>query len=180
MNIEHISVGDNPPHSINVIIEVTRGGEAVKYELDKNSGALFVDRVMHTSMRYPCNYGFTPHTLSDDGDPLDVMVVADIPFMPGCVVQARPIGVLLMKDESGQDEKIIAVPTDAVHPHYTKIRTVNDLPEIQLKQIAHFFTHYKDLESGKWVELDRWGDVQEAQELVQQAIARASQVLQPV
>lgn len=172
MDISKIAIGANPPWDINVIIEVPVGGDPVKYEMDKDSGALFVDRIMHTSMRYPCNYGFVPHTLSDDGDPCDVLIVARSQFIPGSVVRARPIGVLLMEDESGQDEKIIAVPVDKLFPFYKGVKSYKELPEIVPAQIAHFFEHYKDLEPGKWVKVERWGDADEAAALILAAIER--------
>ena len=146
MNIDLIPVGDNPPESLNVIIEVPVGGEPVKYEFDKKSGALFVDRILHTPMRYPANYGFVPHTLSPDGDPLDALVIARSPFVPGCVVRTRPIGVLNLEDEHGGDEKLICVPVDTTFPYYSDVGERQDLPSIILQQIEHFFTHYKDLE----------------------------------
>lgn len=147
MRIDLIPTGDNPPESLNVIIEVPVGGEPVKYEFDKKSGALFVDRILHTPMRYPANYGFVPHTLSPDGDPLDALVVARSPFVPGCVVRARPIGVLKLEDEHGGDEKLICVPVDTTFPYYSDVGERGDLPSIVLQQIEHFFKHYKDLES---------------------------------
>ncbi|NNC52305.1 MAG: inorganic diphosphatase [Erythrobacter sp.] len=147
MRIDMIPVGDNPPESLNVIIEVPTGGEPVKYEFDKESGALFVDRILHTPMRYPANYGFVPHTLSDDGDPLDALVISRSPFIPGCVVRARPIGVLNLEDEHGGDEKLICVPVDTTFPYYSDVGQTKDLPSIIFQQIEHFFTHYKDLEA---------------------------------
>lgn len=173
MDIEHISVGENPPHDINVIIEIPLGGQPVKYEVDKKSGAMFVDRFLHTAMFYPANYGFVPHTLSDDGDPVDMMVVGPTAVVPGAVIRSRPIGVLLMEDESGIDEKIIGVPVDQLHPFYTKVTSYRDLPEIMLEQIAHFFEHYKDLEPGKWVRVKGWGDVDQAKKLIEEGIQRA-------
>ncbi|MDD9906282.1 MAG: inorganic diphosphatase [Rhodospirillaceae bacterium] len=172
MNIDAIPVGAEPPWDINVIVEVPKGGEPVKYELDKTSGALYVDRIMHTAMRYPCNYGFVPHTLSEDGDPIDVLIASDVPFLPGCVVRVRPVGVLFMTDEAGPDEKILSVPVDALHPYYTGVKSYEDLPQILREQISHFFLHYKDLEPNKWVKLDRWGDQADAARLIEQAIAR--------
>ncbi|MDE1172333.1 MAG: inorganic diphosphatase [Parvibaculaceae bacterium] len=166
MRIEAIPVGKNPPHDINVIIEVPHGGYPVKYEMDKASGTLFVDRFLHTAMQYPCNYGFIPHTLSQDGDPVDVLVVSRIPVVPGAVIRARPVGVLLMSDEAGQDEKILAVPVEKLNPYYKNVRNYTDLPEILIKRVAHFFEHYKDLEEGKWVKVDRWGDAAEAEQLI--------------
>ncbi|WP_109809055.1 inorganic diphosphatase [Sphingosinithalassobacter portus] len=175
MRIDMVPVGDNPPHSLNVIIEVPIGGEPVKYEFDKSSGALFVDRILHTPMRYPANYGFVPHTLSPDGDPLDALVVARSPFIPGCVVRARPIAVLNLEDEHGGDEKLVCVPVDSTFPYYTKVEEMEDLPEIVFKQIEHFFTHYKDLEAEKWVRVGTWGGAKEAQQIVIEAIERAKQ-----
>jgi inorganic pyrophosphatase len=173
MNIDLIPVGENPPESLNVIIEVPTGGEPVKYEFDKASGALFVDRILHTPMRYPANYGFVPHTLSPDGDPLDALVVARSPFVPGCVVRARPIAVLNLEDEHGGDEKLICVPDNATFPYYSNVSEKEDLPDIVFQQIEHFFTHYKDLEPGKWVKVLRWADAAEAARLVAEAIERA-------
>jgi inorganic pyrophosphatase len=173
MFIDAISIGVKPPEDINVIIEIPIGGEPIKYEIDKKSGALFVDRILQTEMRYPGNYGFIPHTLSDDGDPIDVLVVNHRPITSGAVIKCRPIGVLYMKDEAGGDEKVLAVPVDRVTPVYKNIKTYRDLPEILVQRIAHFFEHYKDLEEGKWVKIDRWGDEKEAQTLILEAIRRA-------
>lgn len=173
MNISKISIGQNPPEDVNVIIEVPMGSEPIKYELDKESGAIFVDRFLHTAMTYPCNYGFIPHTLSADGDPVDVLVVGRRPLMPGCVVAARPIGVLLMEDDKGQDEKILAVPVHRLHPFFDEVEEHTDLPEILRDQIKHFFEHYKDLEKGKWVKVYGWGDRARAIALIQAGIANA-------
>jgi inorganic pyrophosphatase len=173
MNIEKIPVGKNPPWDVNVIIEVPLGGEPVKYELDKDSGAMYVDRFLHTAMRYPCNYGFVPHTLAADGDPVDVLVAARSTLVPGAVVRARPIGVLVMEDEAGADEKILSVPVDALHPYYSEVTSYRGLPKILREQIAHFFQHYKDLEPGKWVKITRWGEADEACRLIEEAIAAA-------
>ena len=173
MNIDLIPVGDDPPNSVNVIIEVPVGGEPVKYEFDKKSGAIFVDRILHTPMRYPANYGFIPHTLSDDGDPLDCLVVARSPFIPGCVVRARPIAVLILEDEAGGDEKLLAVPDHSTFPYYEKVEEGEDLPAIVRQQIEHFFTHYKDLEPEKWVRIGRWLGRKEACRIVVEAIERA-------
>jgi len=170
MRIEAISAGNNPPEDINVIIEIPVGGEPIKYELDKESGALYVDRFLYTPMRYPGNYGFVPHTLSDDGDPADVLIATTRPLIPGAVINCRPIGVLLMSDEAGMDEKIIAVPNTKLTRRYESVKNYNDLPEITLQQIQHFFEHYKDLESGKWVKFEGWGDAEKAKELLQTAI----------
>ena len=173
MNIDKIRIGEAPPWDVNVIIEVPFGREPVKYEMDKKSGALYVDRVMHTSMRYPCNYGFVPHTLSEDGDPIDILVASPVEFLSGCIVRCRPIGVLRMKDEKGADEKILAVPVDALNPYYVDIEEYSDLPKILLEQIVHFFAHYKDLEPGKWVELEGWESSEHAAQLIENAIKRA-------
>ena len=179
MNIEMIPIGDDPPHTLNVIIEVPTGGEPVKYEFDKASGALFVDRILHTPMRYPANYGFVPHTLSPDGDPLDALVIARSPFVPGCVVRVRPIGVLKLEDEAGGDEKLLTVPVDATFPYYSKINESSDMPEIVMQQIEHFFTHYKDLEKKKWVRVGSWGGADEAKAIILEAIEAAKQAKGP-
>jgi len=149
MDLSRIPIGRNPPHEVNVIIEIPQGGAPVKYEVDKESGAMFVDRFLHTAMFYPANYGFIPHTLSEDGDPIDCMVGGPTPVVPGVVLRSRPLGALLMEDEKGIDEKILAVPVDELHPFYKQISSYRDLPEILLEQICHFFQHYKDLEKGK-------------------------------
>lgn len=175
MNIDMIPIGENPPHELNVIIEVPVGGEPVKYEFDKKSGALFVDRILHTPMRYPCNYGFVPHTLSPDGDPLDALVVARSPFIPGCVVRVRPIAVLMLEDEAGGDEKLLCVPVDATFPYYEAVDEAAHLPAIVMQQIEHFFKHYKDLEEKKWVRVGRWGDAAEARRIIEEAIAAGAQ-----
>lgn len=173
MDIEKIPAGKNAPREVNVVIEIPQGGYPVKYELDKKSGALFVDRFVHTSMVYPANYGFIPHTLSEDGDPCDVLVVGQTPVIAGCVIASRPIGALLMEDESGQDEKILAVPVDKLHPYYSKVKTYQDLPEIICEQIAHFFEHYKDLEKGKWVKVTKWVGPEEAMKLIEAGMSKA-------
>ncbi|HSK40094.1 MAG TPA: inorganic diphosphatase [Arenibaculum sp.] len=172
MDISKIPVGKDAPWDINVIIEIPLRGEPIKYEVDKESGALYVDRFLHTAMYYPANYGFIPHTLSDDGDPADVLVVGRTPVMPGAVLRSRPIGVLIMEDESGQDEKILAVPVDKLHPFYNNVTSYRDLPEILIDQIAHFFQHYKDLEKGKWVKIKCWAEADEAARLIQESIDR--------
>jgi inorganic pyrophosphatase len=174
MNIDAISTGKNPPHEVNVIIEVPIGGEPIKYEIDKAAGALVVDRFLHTAMRYPGNYGFIPHTLSDDGDPCDVIVANTRAIVPGAVIAVRPVGVLFMEDEAGGDEKILAVPTSKLTKRYDRIKTYSDLPEITLEQIQHFFEHYKDLEPNKWVKVLRWGNAEEAQKLILEGIERAN------
>ena len=173
MDIAAITAGPNPPKDIHAVIEIPLGGAPVKYELDKASGALMVDRFLHTAMFYPGNYGFIPHTLSADGDPCDVLVVSGVQVVPGAIVRCRPVGALLMEDEAGRDEKIIAVPVDALAPFYADIRSYRDLPPILCEQIAHFFQHYKDLEKGKWVTIVKWLDVKGAEKLVLDAIARA-------
>jgi inorganic pyrophosphatase len=173
MRLDAIPVGIDPPEDVNVIIEVPVGGEPIKYEMDKESGTLFVDRFLYTPMRYPGNYGFVPHTLSDDGDPVDVLVANTRTIVPGAVINVRPIGVLIMRDEKGTDEKIIAVPATHVTRRYEKILTYTDLPEITREQINHFFEHYKDLEKGKWVKVERWGDVEDAKRMIREGIERA-------
>jgi inorganic pyrophosphatase len=173
MDIAKIPIGRNPPHDLNVIVEIPQGGNPVKYELDKESGAVFVDRFLHTAMFYPGNYGFVPHTLSDDGDPIDVLIVGPVSVVPGAVVRCRPVGALLMEDEAGADEKVVAVPVDALHPFYTNVRTYEELPPILCGQIAHFFAHYKDLEPGKWVKVVKWVGPDEAAALITAAIERA-------
>ncbi len=172
MDISKIPTGLNPPYDIYAVIEIPQGGEPVKYEMDKHSGALFVDRFLHTAMFYPGNYGFIPHTLADDGDPCDVLVVGPTPVAPGAVVRVRPIGALMMEDEAGGDEKILAVPVDALHPFHTGIGSYRQLPVIMTEQIGHFFQHYKDLEKGKTTHISRWADAEEAAELIRQGILR--------
>ncbi len=172
MNLDAISIGKNPPEEVNVIIEVPIGGEPIKYEMDKQSGALFVDRFLYTSMRYPGNYGFIPHTLSGDGDPCDVIVANTRAVVPGAVMSCRIVGVLKMEDEAGQDEKLLAVPSSKLTKRYENIKNYSDLPQITLKQIEHFFEHYKDLEPNKWVKILGWGDAKEAHKFVVDGIAR--------
>jgi len=172
VNINAIPVGNNAPEDINVIIEVPIGGEPVKYELDKKSGALFVDRFLYTPMRYPGNYGFIPHTLSEDNDPTDVLICNTRPLVPGAVMNCRPVGVLVMEDDGGQDEKIVAVPADSISQRYVEIREFTDLPEITVQQVQHFFEHYKDLEQGKWVKIDSWRGSAAARQLIVEAIER--------
>ncbi|MCB1692035.1 MAG: inorganic diphosphatase [Pseudomonadales bacterium] len=174
MRIDEIPAGKNPPEDINVIIEVPVGGEPIKYEMDKASGALFVDRYLYTPMRYPGNYGFVPHTLSEDGDPIDVLVASTRAIVPGAVINCRPIGVLVMKDEAGQDEKVIAVPSTKLTRRYERVQNYTDLPEITIAQIQHFFEHYKDLEANKWVQLERWDSAEVARRLIDEAIVRAN------
>ena len=173
MKIEAVSIGKNPPDDVNVIIEVPIGGEPIKYEMDKEAGALVVDRFLYTAMRYPGNYGFIPHTLSDDGDPCDVVIANTRAIVPGAIMNCRPVGALLMEDESGGDEKIIAVPSTKLTRRYENVKNYTDLPQITIEQIEHFFTHYKDLEPGKWVKILRWVGADEARKLIQQGIERA-------
>jgi inorganic pyrophosphatase len=172
MRIDAVSIGHNPPEDVNVIVEVAIGGEPIKYEMDKEAGTLVVDRFLYTPMRYPGNYGFVPHTLSDDGDPIDVLVANTRPIIPGAIINVRPVGVLKMQDESGGDEKIIAVPSPKLTQRYVSIHDYTDLPTITLEQIQHFFEHYKDLEPGKWVKLLGWGNAAEARTLIVEAIDR--------
>jgi inorganic pyrophosphatase len=173
VNLNAIPTGKNPPEDVNVIIEVPIGGEPIKYEMDKASGALFVDRFLYTSMRYPGNYGFVPHTLSLDGDPIDVVVCNTRAIAPGAVMSCRIVGVLMMEDEAGGDEKLLAVPSDKLTKRYENIKDIDDLPQITRDQIRHFFEHYKDLEPGKWVKVVRWGNAAEAKQMVVEAIERA-------
>ena len=172
MPLQAIPSGADLPHEINVIIEIPKDSDPVKYEVDKASGAIFVDRVLTTPMRYPCNYGYVPHTLCGDGDPLAVLVVMPVPLIPGSVLRCRPVGMLKMTDEAGEDEKLIAVPTSKVFPGYRNVATVRDLPELTLDRIAHFFSHYKDLEKGKWVKIEGWRDDAEARQTVLDCVAR--------
>lgn len=172
MRIDAIPIGRNPPEEVNVIVEVPVGGEPIKYEMDKAAGTLVVDRFLYTAMRYPGNYGFIPHTLSEDGDPCDVLIANQRGIVPGAVIAVRPVGVLKMEDEAGGDEKIVAVPVPKLTRRYENVHDIKDLPEITLKQIEHFFSHYKDLESNKWVKVVGWGDAAEARRLIQEAIER--------
>ena len=172
MPLDLVPSGHDLPNEINVIIEIPKDSDPVKYEVDKHTGAIFVDRVLTTPMRYPCNYGYVPHTLCGDGDPLDVLVIMPVPLIPGSVIRCRPVGVLKMTDEAGEDEKLIAVPLSKVFPGYRNVATVRDLPELTLDRIAHFFAHYKDLEKGKWVKIEGWGDAAEAKQILLDAIER--------
>lgn len=156
MNLDRVDSGSNVPEDINVIIEIPSHSDPVKYEVDKATGAMFVDRFMNTAMHYPCNYGYIPHTLSEDGDPVDVLVVTPVPLISGSVIRCRPIGVLKMTDEAGPDAKVLAVPIDKLCTSYRKITSHEDMPEMLLAQISHFFEHYKDLEANKWVKLEGW------------------------
>ena len=172
MSFENVPRGRDVPNDVNVIIEIPMNSEAVKYEIDKATGAIFVDRLLNTSMRYPCNYGYIPHTLCDDDDPVDVLVIMPVKLLPGSVVRCRPIGMLKMTDESGEDAKIIAVPVGAVSELYRDVASVRDLPDLTLDQISHFFEHYKDLEKGKWVKIDGWRGPEEARKEILEAIER--------
>ncbi|HEV7856584.1 MAG TPA: inorganic diphosphatase [Herminiimonas sp.] len=162
MSLNNVPAGKDLPNDFNVVIEIPMNGDPVKYEVDKESGAIFVDRFMSTAMHYPCNYGYIPQTLSDDGDPVDVLVVTPIPLFPGVVIRCRTIGVLKMNDEAGGDAKLLAVPVDKLSPIYKDVQKPEDLPELTLKQIQHFFEHYKDLEKGKWVKVEGWFGPEEA------------------
>ncbi|MEQ8798057.1 MAG: inorganic diphosphatase [Salinisphaeraceae bacterium] len=170
MSLEKVSRGQNLPDDINVIIEIPMNSEPVKYEVDKETRALFVDRVLTTPMHYPCNYGYVPDTLCGDGDPLDVLVVMPVPLQPGCVIRSRPVGVLKMTDESGEDAKLVAVPHHKIFPAYNHIKTVEDLNALTLDRIAHFFEHYKDLEDGKWVRIDGWVGHEAARQEIERSV----------
>jgi inorganic pyrophosphatase len=172
MTLSLVPTGKNPPEDLNVIIEIPMNSEPVKYEVDKDSGAIFVDRLLTTPMRYPCNYGYVPHTLCGDGDPLDVLVMTPMPLIPGCVINCRPIGMLEMRDEAGTDEKLVAVPNDKISPLYQHVKSVRELPELVRDQIAHFFAHYKDLEKGKWVKIEGWHGPADAKKTVIASIER--------
>jgi inorganic pyrophosphatase len=172
MSLNLVPSGKNLPHDINVIIEIPSHSDPIKYEVDKESGALFVDRFMNTAMFYPCNYGYVPHTLSDDGDPVDVLVVSPFPLMNGSVIRCRPIGVLKMTDEAGEDAKVLAVPVSKLSTLYDDVKSYQDIPQITLNQIAHFFDHYKDLEPGKWVKIEGWEGVEGAAKEIMESVAR--------
>jgi inorganic pyrophosphatase len=172
MNLDRVSAGNDVPNDCNVIIEIPMYGDPIKYEVDKETGAVFVDRFMSTAMHYPCNYGYIPRTLSDDGDPCDVLVVSPVPLITGVVVRCRPIGMLRMTDDAGGDSKILAVPIDKLSSLYRSIALPSDLPEITTRQIAHFFEHYKDLEPGKWVRVSSWVGVEEAKSEINESVAR--------
>jgi len=172
MDINKIPAGKHAPDEVNVVIEVPQYADPIKYELDKDSGAVFVDRFMHTAMHYPCNYGFVPNTLSDDGDPVDVLVVSEFSLVPGSVIACRPVAMLQMEDEAGMDAKILAVPTTKLTPIYQHVNGPDDLPRFLLDQIEHFFEHYKDLESNKWVKVTGWVGADAAKQEITQSIAR--------
>jgi inorganic pyrophosphatase len=162
MNLDRVTAGQRVPDDVNVIIEIPMHAEPIKYEVDKDTGAVFVDRFMSTAMHYPCNYGYIPQTLAGDGDPEDVLVLSPVPLITGVVVRCRPIGMLKMRDEAGDDTKLLAVPTSKLTSLYSKVRSYRDVPQPLLAQISHFFEHYKDLEAGKWVKLSGWVGVKEA------------------
>jgi inorganic pyrophosphatase len=172
VNLDRVGPGRDLPNDFNVIIEIPMNADPIKYEVDKETGALFVDRFMSTAMHYPCNYGYIPHTLSDDGDPVDVLVLSPVPLISGVVVRCRPVGMLKMQDEAGEDAKLLAVPIDRLTGLYREIETPRDLPEIVLAQITHFFQHYKDLEPGKWVKVLGWVGPEEAKTEILDGIAR--------
>lgn len=172
MGLRVVESGKKIPDDINVIVEIPAHGDPIKYEVDKDTGALFVDRFMATSMRYPCDYGYIPHTLSEDGDPVDVLMITPFPLTRGCVLRCRPIGMLKMTDESGIDAKVIAVPITKITPLYENIKTHEDLPPMLIKQIGHFFDHYKDLEEGKWVTIEGWVGPDAAKEEILSSIKR--------
>jgi len=170
MDIKKLTPGNDVPNEINVVIEITPESSPIKYEFDKESGFLLVDRVVQTPTNYPCNYGFIPNTLADDGDPTDVLVINNHPLIPGCVIKARPIGVLIMEDEAGRDEKILAVPVSKTNRFYDKVQSLADLPEVLLEQVQYFFEKYKDLEKGKWVKVKGWEDKKSACEIIMRSI----------
>jgi inorganic pyrophosphatase len=172
MDLSRIPPGRNPPDEIHVVVEIPQGGVPIKYELDKTSGALFVNRFLHTSMYYPANYGFIPNTLSADGDPCDVLVLSEVAVVPGAIIRCRPIGALLMEDEHGLDEKILAVQVDELHPFFEGVLELTDVPQIVRDQIDHFFRHYKELEKGKWVKVIGWVDREAARKLIVDSIER--------
>ena len=172
MSLDQVPSGKNVPDDVNVIIEIPVNGDPIKYEVDKDSGAIFVDRMLGTAMHYPCNYGYIPHTLCGDGDPVDVLVIMPLALIPGSVIRCRPIGVLKMTDESGEDAKLVAVPVDKVTKLYQNVKTVHDLPELTLRQITHFFEHYKDLEEGKWVKVEGWEGPESARQEILDSVKR--------
>ncbi|MGW8227466.1 MAG: inorganic diphosphatase [Gammaproteobacteria bacterium] len=175
MNLDRVGPGKNIPDEINVIIEIPAHSDPVKYEVDKETGAMFVDRFMNTAMHYPCNYGYVPHTLSEDGDPVDVLVVTPIPLISGSVIVCRVVGMLKMADESGPDAKLLAVPVDKLCKLYCGVKTPEDMPSMLLDQIAHFFQHYKDLEENKWVKVQGWADAEAARQEILESIERYQQ-----
>lgn len=170
MGLDRVPSGKDLPNDFNVVIEISMHAEPIKYEVDKASGAVFVDRFMSTAMHYPCNYGYIPHTIAGDGDPVDVLVMSQFALPPGVVVRCRPIGMLKMVDEAGQDAKLLAVPVDKLTPMYRSVTSPRDLPQIVLDQISHFFEHYKDLEPGKFVKVEGWGDIEDAKREIMQGV----------
>lgn len=172
MSLNTVDAGRNIPEEINVIIEIPAQGDPVKYEVDKKSGALFVDRFMSTAMHYPCNYGYVPKTLSEDGDPVDVLVIAPFAVLSGSVIRCRPVGMMLMTDEAGPDTKILAVPIDKLSQLYKNVLSYKDVPEQLLQMITHFFQHYKDLEPGKWVKINGWQEADAAKTEIMNSVAR--------
>jgi len=172
MILDRVDSGKNVPEDINVIIEIPSHSDPVKYEVDKDTGAMFVDRFMNTAMHYPCNYGYVPHTLSEDGDPVDVLVITPVPLISGSVIRCRPVSVLKMTDEAGPDAKVLAVPVDKLCTSYRSVKTIDDIQPMMLAQISHFFEHYKDLEENKWVEIEGWGDTQAAYQEILDSIKR--------
>lgn len=173
MDISKISIGKNAPHDVNVIIEIPANSGPIKYEFNKEAGVIEVDRIMQTAFSYPCNYGFVPHTLSGDGDPVDVLVYTNVTLHPGVVISARPIGVLMTEDENGADEKILAVPSAKIDPYFAEVDNFSDLPKMAIEKIEHFFTNYKALEKGKWVKVAGWQDAAKARDIISQAIQNA-------
>lgn len=171
MGLERVPAGVSLPDDFHVVIEISMHSEPIKYEVDKQSGAIFVDRFMSTAMHYPCNYGYIPHTIAGDGDPVDVLVVSQFALPPGVVVRCRPIGVLLMTDEAGEDAKVLAVPVNKLTTMYSDVATVDDLPRVLRDQIAHFFAHYKDLEPGKFVDIRGWAGIEEARKEIMGGVA---------
>ena len=172
MGLDLVPTGDNPPDEINVVIEIPKDAEPVKYEVDKTSGAIFVDRILSTPMRYPCNYGYVPYTICGDGDPADVLVILPLQLVPGSVIRCRPVGVLKMSDEAGSDEKILAVPITKVFTGYEHVNDIDKVSSHWLQRIGHFFEHYKDLEAGKWVKVEGWGGASEAKQIILEAMTR--------
>ncbi|MBS0557816.1 MAG: inorganic diphosphatase [Proteobacteria bacterium] len=172
MGLDLVSAGRNVPDEINVVIEIPKDAEPVKYEVDKASGAIFVDRVLSTPMRYPCNYGYVPHTLGGDGDPLDALVILPLPLVPGSVIRCRPVGMLAMTDEAGTDEKLVVAPHVKIFAGYAHIADIDQVSAHWLERIGHFFEHYKDLEKGKWVKIDGWRDAATAKAEILAGIAR--------
>jgi inorganic pyrophosphatase len=172
MALDLVPTGADVPNEVNVIVEIPKDADPVKYEVDKSTGAIFVDRILSTPMRYPCNYGYIPHTLGGDGDPADVLVILPLPLVPGSVIRCRPVGVLLMEDESGADEKLLAVPVDKIFNGYSHVQDIGNVSKHWLERIGHFFEHYKDLEPGKWVKLKGWGDAAQARAIISESVQR--------